>query len=266
MPPPRPSATRVPNRKPVAATVARSAASKAPAVNAAATDRKVVPAVKKVVDAAMSASTTLQQIKDSEALEAERAKMDSQKKLAGGELKWYQYLTPADTRDIQQCAELDEYNHSVFQSNNAMLERVNQLMSELGKEKVRLNPPTKYVPIATAKYEEMLFDDSFRVMAGIKFLAERQIYPIRDYPIELSYERADKIAEDEEIKRLVEAGEQSGGIDISSVAGRGHKDNCTCENRWDGRSERCRGDGLRFRWKRAKGHHFLRPRIVPETY
>lgn len=193
--------------------------------------------------------------------------MGDEQKVASGEIDWLQYLTPKDTRDIDACAELDEYNHNVFQHNNAMLPKVNALLTKLGKDKMRANPPTKYVPIAVRKYEEMLFDDNFRVMAGVKYLAKRDIFPERDYVTEEGAALADDIAEKEEIVRLIEVGSSGGGgVDITAAVGVGHRDNCTCENRWDGVSERCIGEGVRVKWVRTKGHHFLRPCVAPKSY
>jgi len=219
----------------------------------------------KIVAATKAAEETLAKLKNEEIIEAARVRGSAEQKVLGGELDWLQFLAPSDTRNIDSCAEIDNYNYSVFQHNNAMLPRVNELLVKLGLPKTRVNPPTKYVPIARQKYEEMLFDENFRVMAGIKYLADRDIFPVKDYEIVESYKKADDIAEKEEVSRLIlEAGDL--GIDISGSAGKAHAENCTCENRWDGSSERCVGEGVRMRWRRGKDHHFLRARIFPEQF
>lgn len=219
----------------------------------------------KAVEASKVAEETLNKLKNEEDLERERMRNKNNQNVLGGEVDWYQYLQPKDTRDIDSCAELDAYNHSVYEHNNAMLPRVNELLKKLGLPPKKLDPPTKYVPRAKMEYEKMLFDESFRVLAGIKFLAKREIYPVKDYETEMSYEKADEIAFEEEIARQVtNAGDE--GVDISAAVGRGHTNNCTCENRWDGESETCFGTVARIRWKKMDDHHFLRPRVVPESY
>jgi hypothetical protein len=96
-------------------------------------------------------------------------------------------------------------------------------------------------------------------------LAERDQLAVRDYKLEKAPDVADQVAEEEEIKRILqEVGEE--GIDISGTVGSGHAKNCSCDNKWDGESERCMGEGVRIRWRRGKGHHFLRPRVGTETY
>ena len=253
-------ATRVPNRRPGPRNV-----------NAARGEKPVkhVPEKKrpasKVVEAAKKAEETLDLLKEQEDIEQERVRNKTNNNVLSGELDWLQYLKPKDTRDISSCADLDAYNHGVYQHNNAMLPKVNELLVKLGLPKKTLDPPTKYVPNARAEYEKMLFDESFRVLAGVKYLAKRDIFPERDYKTEESYIMADNIAYEEEIKRKVEEATDE-GIDISAAAGSGHKNNCTCENRWDGEDERCVGLGVRVRWKRLKDHHFLRPRVIPEVY
>lgn len=225
----------------------------------------------KVLKAASRAEETLQKIRDDEELERQRVKNIQETKIEGGELDWRQYLKPMDIRNFEDCQKIDEYNYAVYQFNNAMLPRVNVLMKKLGLNTKHCEAPTKYVPIFKANYEKMLFNDEFRLLKGIEFLAIREIYPLRDYPLAEEEDqkavpiKADDIAMQEEIERIIaEYGEE--GIDISGAVGATHKINCTCENRWDGRSERCMGEGVRLRWRKLKDHHFLRPRIIPEKY
>lgn len=222
----------------------------------------------KVVEAAKLAEERMKKLKEIEAEEAERARGEAEQKVLSGDIDWLQYLRPMDTTDIEECAKMDKYNHGVFQHNNAMLPKVNELQKKLGREPMRVDAPPKYVPIARRKYEEMLWESSFRVMGAIFYLAERDIFPLRDYAqteMDSLPKKADEIAREEEIARRIEdAGDE--GIDIAPAAGNGHAENCTCENRWDGESERCIGEGVRVRWRTLKDHHFLRPRIVPEKY
>jgi hypothetical protein len=225
----------------------------------------------KVLKAASKAEETLRKIKEDEEMERQRAKNIQETKVHGGELDWRQYLKPHDIKNFDDCQKIDQYNHAVYQFNNAMLPRVNELMKKLGLNPKHCDAPTKYVPIYKANYEKMLFNDEFRLLKAIEYLARREKYPIRDYRLGDEAEvkavpvQADDIAMEEEIQRLVtHYGEE--GIDISVAAGKGHKNNCTCENRWDGRSERCMGEGIRLRWRKLKDHHFLRPRVVAEKY
>ena len=174
-------------------------------------------------------------------------------------------MKPHDTRDFDDCRKIDTYNRSVFEHNNAMLPKVNELLRKLGRNTMNCDAPPKHLPIAKAKYEDLLFNDEFRMLKGIEYLAQGGIYPVKDYEITDAPEMADDDAEKREISRLVEdAGDEY--IDISPAVGITHKSNCTCENRWDGVSERCVGEGVRLRWRRLKDHHFLRPRMVPEKY
>lgn len=262
--------TLVPRAQPPPTTQVRStkrtppppAKKETPPVPAAAPEKKKDT---KVVDAAKKAEETMEKFNEEEKVERERMRNKNNQNVLSGEIDWYQYLQPKDTRDVDSCAELDAYNHSVYEHNNAMLPKVNELQKKLGLPPKKLDPPTKYVPRAKMEYEKMLFDESFRVLAGIKYLAKREIYPVRDYETEESYKLADDIAQKEEIARKVaEAGDA--GIDISAAVGRGHTNNCTCENRWDGESETCFGTVARLRWKRLEDHHFLRPRVVPDSY
>jgi len=217
-----------------------------------------------VIKAASKAEETLERIKQDEAKEVERVRAATEQKLTGGEVNWLQYLRPVDARDTEECAKMDEFNYSVFQHNVAMVPRINELMKALGKQLIRADPPPKYLAGARAKYEEMLFNDEFRVLKGIEFLAKRNIFPVKDYEMIEASKLADDLAEKEEIARLIGGGTNM--IDISPAVGTTHKANCTCENRWDGVSERCVGESVRIRWRRMKDHHFLRPRIVPEKY
>lgn len=178
---------------------------------------------------------------------------------------WKMYIKPPDTTNIEECARVDEYNLSIQEYNNASAPKINDLMKLLGRPSVSVDPPPKYKAIALRKKEEMLFDKNFRIMMGVQFLAERQIYPVRDYEIYDAPIKADEVAAQEEARRLISAAGEV-GIDISKVVGTGHANNCTCENKWDGESERCMGGGIRLQWRKMKNHHFLRPVIQPEQY
>jgi hypothetical protein len=191
---------------------------------------------------------------------------ETEQKIADDRVAWLQYLRPTDVSDPKECAKMDEYNYSVFQHNNAMLPRINELMKALGRPVVRCDAPPKYLAVAKAKYEDLLFNDEFRVLKGIEYLAQRQIYPLLNYESLVDAPKiADDRAEEEEIQRLISAAREE-NIDISAAVGSTHKANCTCDNRWDGTSERCVGQGVRVRWRRLKDHHFLRPRIIPEKW
>ena len=220
----------------------------------------------KVLSEAVKAEDTLKKIKEDEIKERERIMGETEQKITGGELAWLQYLRPSDVRNPEECAKMDEFNYSAYQHNNAMLPRINELLKALGRPPQRCDAPQKYLQQAKAKYEEMLFNKEFRVLKGIEYLAKRDVHAVKDYKdLNDAPTLADNIAEKEEIERLISTmGDDL--IDISAVVGSTHKNNCSCENRWDGVSERCVGEGVRIRWRRLKDHHFLRPRIIPEKY
>lgn len=224
----------------------------------------VAPKESDVLKAMREAKETVKAISESDA-EAARGFTASANKLLAGEMDWKQYLAPADTSNIDECARIDEYNQSVFEFNNAMAPKINELMKKLGRDVVRVTAPTKFKATALQKKEAMLFNPEFRILAGVQYLAERGKFPERDYSIYDAPTEADAIAAKEEAARLVAAGGPT-GIDITKAVGAGHAKNCSCENRWDGESERCIGQGVRVRWRKTKAHHFLRPVIEPEQY
>ena len=186
--------------------------------------------------------------------------------MLSGELDWRQYLRPKDTSDLNECRQIDEYNQGVFEFNNAQLPKINELLVKLGYQKYRLDAPFKSLPIARKKYEEMLFNPEFRVIKAVEYLASADPpkYPKRDYELRDGPTLADQVAEEVEKARICST--HNNEIDITVTAGPGHVHNCTCDNKWDGTSERCIGHGVRVRWSRAAGHHFLRPRLEPEVY
>jgi hypothetical protein len=241
-------------------------------VVAAAAQQPPTPAARepsKVIAASVRAKETLEKIEEEERVEAARARDEASRHLLAGELKWERYLKPNDTRNLDDCIAIDKYNHSVFQHNNAMLPRINELLVSLGQPEQRCDPPPNFATAASAHYEKMLFNEEFRLLQAIIFLAKRNIFIVRDYNTDTDEnaaavpKRADDIAQQEYIAEILASGK---GVDISTAVGVNHALNCTCENRWDGVSERCMGEGVRIRWKRMKTHHFLRPCVVPEKY
>jgi len=223
------------------------------------------PTPKKTSDVLKAVREAGQTVEELRSVEAKKGFKAASTKLLAGEMDWKHYLAPADKSNIEECGRIDEYNQSVFEFNNAMAPKVNELMKKLGRDTVRVMAPTKYKATALQRKEEMLFNPEFRILAGVQFLAERDKYPERDYEMYDAPTVADDIAADEEAKRLIDkAG--SVGIDIAKCVGVGHAKNCTCENRWDGTSERCIGEGVRVRWRKTKAHHFLRPVIEPEQH
>lgn len=204
-----------------------------------------------------------------------------------GSVDWLQYLIPPDTRDIKACQHTDEYNRTVYEHNNAQIPKVNELLRKIGYPETRCNPPTQYARAARQEYEKMLFHEDYRLLQAIKFLAERHIYPVRDYALTSDDDvkavpiKADEIAKDEyiaeQVERIAKAREEADaagdidavakiGVDISAAVGPSHSMNCTCLNRWDGVSERCYGQAVRIKWITSKGHHFLRPVVIPMKY
>lgn len=202
--------------------------------------------------------------------EEEEEKQAGPKSLLTGEIDWLQYLEPKknELTDIEKCRELDAYNETVYEHNSAMLPKVNLLLSKLAMREHKLSAPPKYSAIARKKYEEMLFNKEFRILRAIEYLYEHGKIAVKDYRLVDGPKLADSVAETiyvEEQLKPVRSGDVA-GIDISDTVGSSHKNNCTCNNLWDGESKRCMGEGLRIRWARQPGHHFLRPIVVPESY
>lgn len=263
-----PRVVKVPNRSsPAPPTPAREIPQPSSEEKKSGKAKKVTSATSSVL-AAKDVDAHLKSIADTEAEDAQRGREHVDQRVLGGDIQWRTYLTPSDLTDIAQCMEIDKYNRDVFESNNANLGRVNELQRSLGLNKITITAPTRYAPIARNKYEEMLKDENFCIMSAIFFLAKRDILPERDYAqtdIQSLPGRAADIAFTEECRRKIDEGGEL-GVDITSTVGRLHQKHCTCENRWDGSSERCIGEGVRVRWRRGKTHHFLRPVAIPETF
>lgn len=261
---PPPAVVKVPNSRQSKKPSPAQAVVKKPSAASAASEKS-----KKAVSAAKDVEEHLKKLSESsDRSEEEAARQRHEQRVLGGDIEWLQYRKPANLTDIDQCMQVDKYNRDVFENNNANLERVNGLQRKLGLNKINIEAPPKYTPIARAKYEEMLKDESFCIMSAIFYLAKRDVLPEKDYKqadIETLPKRAADIAFREECDRKVAvAGDE--GIDITPAVGSAHKKHCTCENLWDGVSERCIGEGVRIRWRRGRTHHFLRPVVVVETY
>ncbi len=218
-------------------------------------------------DRRKKATVELESIADEEK-EEKRAALPTD--LESTEIKWLQYLSPPKDMkdDLVQCRKTDEYNEGVYEHNSAMLEKVNDLLRSMGYRDHKLHPPPRFLPQAKKQYEKVLFDPNFRVLRAIEWLYEKGLIAVKDYKLVDGPEIADRLAAEDLIASLcepVQTGKEL-GIDITDTAGQNHKQGCTCNNLWDGTSERCLGNGLRVRWKRSPGHHFLRPLVEPETY
>jgi hypothetical protein len=233
--------------------------------NEATTRRTGYEKAKKRHNDKKEAKEKLVEMEDEELQEGMQSK---KKEVLSGEIDWLQYLSPKDLTNLEECRRLDKYNDSVFEHNNVMLPKVNELLPKLGQPKYTLHPPPKYLPVAQQKYEKMLFNHEFRILRSVEWLYEKGKIAVKDYRLIEGPKLADMIAEKEYIQEQIEqvSSGKITGIDITDAVGRSHIGNCTCNNLWDGESERCMGEGLRIRWKRVNGHHFLRPRIEPETY
>lgn len=223
------------------------------------------PKSSEIIEAVKSASQLLDEIAEEELQERQKAFANSQRRVTGGSLDWKQYLRPKNQTDVDECRLIDAYNNDVYEHNNSMAPQINELLKKLGYPTKNVEAPQKYTAIALNKREEVLWNPEFRIIAGVEWLGNRDVFPVRDYEVAEAPSVADAKAQAEEIARLVEAADDE-GIDITRAVGLGHQDNCTCDNRWDGTSERCIGNGVRLRWRRQKNHHFLRPAIVPETF
>lgn len=187
---------------------------------------------------------------------------DGNRALLSGELDWKQFLKPKDLLDLEDCRRIDQFNEGLYEYNNSMLPRINELREKMGETKFRLDAPPKYAHMAQRKIREKMWTPEYRMLGATKFMAARKKYAGRDYELNDGPALADALAEEEEIRRLV----ARGPIDITDTVGKAHVKNCTCELKWDGKSERCFGTGARLRWKRHAEHHFEAPRVVPETY
>ncbi len=222
-------------------------------------------ATEKPSTAKQNAGATLAKLAELEKVEEERVRNQTEQKILGSDLDWQLYMHPKDPRDLDDCARVDAINRSMFEYNNSVAGRINDLLVKLGRNKVNSDPPPKYLAMARERIEEMMFEENFRMIQAIKYLADRDLFPKRDYVITDAPETADAIAETAEIKRLIDTA-GSAYIDISPAVGATHKSNCTCENRWDGVGEHCVGESVRLRWRRLKHHHFLRPQVCPEKW
>ena len=217
------------------------------------------------IHATKQARSDLESLEKEEKVESQQIKQDKERELLPGELDWKIYLIPQDKTNLEECKRIDLYNEGSFQANNHALPRINDLLDRLGIARKKSEPPARYYATAKMEWEKMLFDANFRIMRAVEYLFERQKIAIQHYALVDGPALADDMAEQEEIGRIIEESGQE-GIDITDAVGGGHAKNCTCENLWDGKAERCFGQGARIKWKRLNGHHFLRPRVAPESY
>jgi hypothetical protein len=186
---------------------------------------------------------------------------DENRALLSGELDWKRCLEPANPLDIEDCVRIDQFNEGVYEYNNSMLPRINELLRKMGYTPHKLQQPPKYAHAARQKKRQLMDTPEYRMLAAVKFLAKRDKYAERDFDLMNGPTLADEIAEREEIERLI----AQGPIDITDAVGKAHGINCTCDLRWDGRSERCVAGpgGIRLRWARGKKHHFEAPEVKP---
>ena len=181
--------------------------------------------------------------------------------LSSNEIDWKQYLKPNDVNDLEDCKHIDEFNIGVFEYNNSMLPKVNELFQKMRMPRYKLEAAPLYYPTAKKQYDKLIREENFRMLAAVKYLAPHGKLAIRDYELSDGPAMADAIAEAEAIAK-----QSRKPVDITEAAGLNHKMNCTCDNKWDGKSERCVGQGVRVRWTRGTTHHFLQPCVKPEVY
>lgn len=219
---------------------------------------------KERVERKKEAAKKLEEVEEETKQDAEQEKR-KERAVLGGDLDWKMFLKPGDVTDLEECRRVDEFNQGVYEHNNSMLPKINELLIKLGMQKMRLDPPPRWYPVALRKWEEAIWAPEFRILEGQKFLWEqREKLPFRDYVLEEAPKLADDLAEELAIQAQIR--DNPAGVDITDAAGRKHASICTCECLWDGQSERCLGQGVRVRWKREKDHHFLKPSVVPECY
>lgn len=178
---------------------------------------------------------------------------------------WRRYSKPEETADIDECRRVDKYNSETYDYNNSRLNAVNELLLKIGMPCTNVRPPQSYTIAAIRKQELKLFDPHTRLLSAIKYLAENNKYPLRDYELENAAAEADKLSFGMVVNQFI----QRGGIDITTAVGEAHLNECNCKNHWDGLSDKCDGKRARLRWRtgtKNMRHHFLRPVVVPESY
>jgi hypothetical protein len=190
--------------------------------------------------------------------------------LLSGELDWKRYLKPRERAEfsafeeyLAECKRIDEFNRSTWEYNNSMLPKINDLRAKMGETKYKLDAPPQYYSKAYNDYLRIINEETYRIIHAVEFLYKRDKLAIRDYALKDGPVLADQLAEEEEIKRRVSSDQL---IDITEAAGINHCLNCTCNNKWDGKSARCIGEGIRLNWVREKQHHFQHPKVKPEVH
>jgi hypothetical protein len=173
--------------------------------------------------------------------------------------EWKNYIEPPDNADADQCRSIDKYNQGVFQVNNHHAPEINELLTALRMPLVKVTPPPNYYERYQKQYNEFIRQADAKSLLAIKYLAERGKYACRDYEISDAAKLADDIAEQEF------TGAQT-CVDITPAVGYAHRRACTCNNEWDGRSQKCKGLTARIKWVRGPTHHFLQPDMQPTQY
>lgn len=212
----------------------------------------------------------IRRIEEEEKREAAAAREKREVKMVTGDLHWKQYLEPENKTCLQECQSIDRYNNSVFVYNNAMAPRINALLNEIGGcRNVEVRRPVDYYGDAKKQWDKKLWDPDFRMLKAVQWLyAKTGQCAVKDYKLTEGPDIADQAAFEQEKARWIEKYKAEGalGINITCAVHDSHRNNCTCDNHWDGVSERCIGGAARIRWIRLKGHHFLRPSISMEQW
>lgn len=176
---------------------------------------------------------------------------------------WDVYLQPTDATNLEECKQVDKYNESVWMKNNQNLPKINELLTKMGLPAYRLIAAPKYYPSAYNAWRKSINDPSTKTLHATQYLFKHTAQlPFRDYQLQDAAVLADAHAEKEYIRQQCDAGP----IDVTQILGTAHANNCTCNNKWDGRSERCMGQGPRLRWERQPTHHFLEPCVRPNSW
>lgn len=213
----------------------------------------------------------LRRIEDEEKREAElAAEKRHGVKLVGGKLDWKQYLEPADKTNLEECQSIDRYNNGVFIYNNSVAPEINALLDLIGGcQHVQVRRAPNYYSEAKRRWTKKLWEPEFRMLKAVEWLyTKKKLVAIRDFKLVDGPDLADQLAFEMERDRLLKEMQDTEalGINITAAVGEGHRHNCTCDNFWDGVSERCLGKGPRIKWVSLKGHHFLKPSIAPVSY
>jgi hypothetical protein len=174
--------------------------------------------------------------------------------VASNRFEWRNYIEPPNGATAEECQSVDRYNKGVYESKNFHLPEINELLEKMHRQTEKVLPPPNYYQIYMKKYNETIREPDTKALLAIKFLADRGKYACKDYELKDAAALADTLAEAEYI-----AAQKV--VDITAAVGYNHRQVCTCNNEWDGRSPTCKGMQAKVKWQRGPTHHFLQPSV-----